>query len=114
LSPARTSAAPPRKQVRLTGPSVALESGRFAVRRDVAEIDVADRIFAQHYVAPVALTLRREARVYARPSTQSEIVASLASGDLFHLVDLGHDWAWGRGDALGSVGYVPAVDLDLS
>jgi hypothetical protein len=80
----------------------------------VAEIGVADRIFAQHYVAPLALTLKSPAKVYAWPSTQSEIVASLASGEIFHLVDLGHDWAWGRGDALGSVGYLPAVDLDLS
>ena len=114
LSAENTTAAPPRRQFRLIGPSVALEPGRYAVRRDLAEIAVADRIFAQHYVEPMAVKLRAVATVYARPDTNSDPVTTLAAGDAFHLIDLGHEWAWGRGDALGTIGYVAASALDLT
>jgi hypothetical protein len=92
---------------------VVLEFGKYAVRRDLAEIAVADRIFAQHYVEPLAVRLGASVNVRVRPSTDSETVAVLASGDIFNLIDLGHDWAWGRGDALGSVGYIPTAAFDL-
>lgn len=113
LSAVNTAAAPPRKQFRLIGPSVVLESGRYAVRRDLAEITVADRIFAQHYVEPMAVKLHNAATVYARPDTHSDPVATLKAGDAFYLIDLGHEWAWGRGDASGTIGYVAALVLDL-
>lgn len=93
---------------------MALEPGRYAVRRDLAEIAVADRIFAQHYVEPMAVKLCAVATVYARPDTNSDPVTTLAAGDAFHLIDLGHEWAWGRGDALGTIGYVAASALDLT
>ena len=109
-----TAAAPPRRQFRLTGPSVVLEPGRYAVRRDLAEIAVADRIFAQHYVEPMAVTLLAAAIIHARPDPDSDPVATLAAGDAFHLIDLGHEWAWGRGDTLGTIGYIAASALDLT
>jgi hypothetical protein len=113
LSAETTAAAPPRRQFRLTGPSVPLEPGRYAVRRDLAEIDVADRVFAQHYVEPMTARLNAPSKVYARPAADSQTVAVLATGDIFYLIDLGHEWAWGRGQMLGSTGYVPATALDL-
>ncbi|UVO52941.1 SH3 domain-containing protein [Sphingomonas sp. SUN039] len=113
LSAETRDAAPQRRQFRLTGPSVALEPGRYAVRRDLAEIAVADRIFAQHYVEPVAVRLNTTAIVHSRPDIGSDAVATLASGDIFHLIDLGQIWAWGRGNAVGTIGYVVATALDL-
>lgn len=113
LSAETTAAARPRRQFRLTGPSVALEPGRFAVRRDLAEVAVADRVFAQHYVEPLTAKLRTATDIHARPSSDSEIIASLSDGDAFHLIDLGHEWAWGRGEALWTTGYVAATALDL-
>ncbi len=113
LSAGTTASASPRRQFRLTGPSVALDEGRYAVRRDLAEIAVADRIFAQHYVDPMSARVNRDTTVYLRPATESETVATLTAGDVFNLIDLGHDWAWGRGDARGTVGYVATSALDL-
>jgi hypothetical protein len=114
LSAETKAAAPPRKQFRLVGPSVALEPGRYAVRRDLAEIAVADRIFAQHFVEPMPVVLKAPTDVLARPGKANEITASLAVGDIFLVVDLGHQWAWGRGERLGTVGYVAASTLDLT
>lgn len=114
LSAQTTAAAPPRKQFRLTGPSIPLEPGRYAVRRDLAEIAVADRIFAQHFVEPMPVVLKAPTDILARPGKSNEITASLAVGDVFFVVDLGHQWAWGRGERLGTVGYVAASTLDLT
>lgn len=93
---------------------MAVEPGRYAVRRDLAEIAVADRIFAQHFVEPMPVVLKAPTDVFARPGTGNEITASLAAGELFLVVDLGHQWAWGRGERLGTVGYVDASLLDLT
>jgi hypothetical protein len=83
------------------------------VRRDLAEIAVADRIFAQHYVEPNVVNVTTAAAIHAHPDRKSEVVALLSVTDIFHLLDLGHEWAWGRGEAAGSVGYVLTSALDL-
>lgn len=110
LSAASTAGAPRRRQFRLTGPSVELEPGRFAVRRDLAEIAVADRIFAQHYVEPMPHRLTRNAIVHRRPDISADPRGDLKAGDAFYVLDLGQEWAWGRGEA-GPVGYVQVSAL---
>ena len=110
LSAGIKAAAPPRRQFRLTGPSVALEHGRYAVRRDFAEIAVADRIFAQHYVEPMPHRLIRDAIVHRRPEVGPDPRGELKAGDAFYVLDLGQEWAWGRGNA-GPVGYVQVAAL---
>jgi hypothetical protein len=111
LSAVTKAAAPPRRQFRLTGPSVELEHGRYAVRRDLAEIAVADRIFAQHYVEPMLHRLTRDSIVHRRPDVSADARGELKNGDSFYVLDLGNDWAWGRGDA-GPVGYLPVAALE--
>lgn len=112
LSAARTAGAP-RRQVHLSGPSVALDPGRYAVRRDLAELAVADRVFAQHYAEPMAVAARSAVVIHAQPDSASAAIGTLAKGEWFHLLDIGQSWAWGRCDTAGSVGYVEAGALDL-
>ena len=45
------------------------------------------------------------------PQAASDAVETLAAGDAFHVLDLARDWAWGYGDASGSVGYIDAAAL---
>lgn len=97
----------------MSGPTVALEADRHAVRRDLAELEVAGRVFAQHYAEPMVVIARADAVIHAQPDRTSAAAASLTKGDVFHLVDIGQSWAWGRGAAAGSVGYVDATALDL-
>jgi hypothetical protein len=108
-----TNAAPPRRQFRLTGPSVALDPAHYAVRRDLAELAVADRVFAQHYAEPWTLKVLGDAAVRARPAADSDVLATLAADSVFHVLDATQKWAWGRGEAPGTVGYVAASALDL-
>jgi hypothetical protein len=111
-APAPTNnAAPPRRRFCLDGPSVALEPGRYAIRRDLAEIDVADRVFAQHYAEPMRYRLTQDVDVRRRPQADADARGHLRAGDPFDVFDIGRDWAWGRG-AEGPVGYVACSALE--
>ncbi len=83
------------------------------MRRDLAEIEVADRIFAQHFVEPLPVVLTAPVQILVRPTKTADLVTTLAAGETFLVVDVGHEWAWGRGEAVGTVGYVAAATLDL-
>jgi hypothetical protein len=90
---------------------VPVDPHQFAVRRDLAELDLADKVFAQHYAVPMPYRANREVPVHAQPRADSDVVATLGIEDVFHVLDIGGAWAWGRGDADGSVGYVVADAL---
>ena len=106
--------APPRKRIYLIGPSVPIDTKVHAVRRDLAELALAPQVFAQHYAVPMRHIAQREIAIHAAPRADSATVSTLAAQDNFHVLDLGQDWAWGRGDAKGSVGYVRTDALTLA
>jgi len=93
----------------LTGPSRPVDTHNFAVRRDLAELELAGLVFAQHYAVPLAYRVQREAKVLAQPRPDAAGVATVSAGELFLVLDIGGAWAWGRTDRPGTVGYV-AVD----
>lgn len=103
-----------RKQFRLTGPSPPLDPQRLAVRRDLADVALADRVFAQHYAAPVTLAVMTATLVRKAPENDSPRVASLAAGDGFAVLEIGEDWSWGRCCDGGCVGYVETAALDTA
>ena len=103
-APSRSVA--PRKLIELTGPSVPVDPRLHAVRRDLAEYDLADRVFAQQYAVPIVARTVRAVPIHEMPRADAEVVATLVLGTSFHVLDVGREWAWGRGDMPGSVGYV--------
>ena len=105
--------APQRKTIYLTGPSVQIDAEAYACRRDLAEIALAGHVFAQHYAVPLRHIVIREVPIHKSPRADSECVATLAIDDNFQVLDIGNDWAWGRGDARGTTGYVVADALNL-
>lgn len=102
----------PRKVIHLAGPSVPVDTKKYAVRRDLAEIALADKVFAQHYAVPLAMSANRDVPIHAAPRADSDVVATLAIEQSFNVLDIGKEWAWGRGDADGTVGYVAADALN--
>lgn len=72
---------------------------------------MASRLFAPHYAAPVERISSEAAPLYSKATEQSEPVGELTKGDVFALLDITGDWAWGyrKGDHL--VGYVRASAL---
>lgn len=85
-----------------------------AARRDLADVRLADRVFAPHYAAPLnhiatTATPLRDAR-----GTDAEAFAELAKGDIFEVLELSAGSAWGRSPRLGLVGYVSAEHLEIA
>lgn len=74
---------------------------------------LAGQLFAPHYARAMFRTaLAGATAVYSAPSADSETVASLASGDMFGVLDVSGGWAWGYLRSGHLVGYVPASLLE--
>ncbi|WP_366926576.1 SH3 domain-containing protein [Sphingomonas sp. LM7] len=82
-----------------------------AVRRDLADIRLADRVFAPHYAAPMPRTLAAPAELRSGSAADSDVMAQLAAGDVFEVLEFAGNHAWGVAPGVGLVGYIPAVTL---
>ena len=81
------------------------------MRGDLADLRLADRVFAPHYAAPMPVTLASGATLRAAAATDSPVVAQLDAGDRFEVLELAGANAWGMAPALGLVGYIPASSI---
>ena len=102
---------PPRKAFALTGRSIVFDPSTHAVRSDLADVRLADQVFAPHYAAPMPrrIAIAVDLRVARDPG--SAVLATLVAGDLFEVLDLIGEAAWGVAPALTLVGYIPAASL---
>lgn len=103
----------PRRQVRLTGPAPPIDPRSMAARRDLADIALADQVFAQHYAEPVVMHATLDTKLHDAPADDARCVAALAVGDAFAVFELGERWSWGRCRDGGCVGYVDTAALAL-
>lgn len=101
-----------RKGFALTGPSVLLDPATHAVRGDLADVRLADRVFAPHYAEPMTCIVLREATLRGRAN--GETLATLQKGDRFELLELVGATAWGIAPAAGRVGYCDRAALELA
>ncbi len=69
-------------------------------------------MFAPHYAEHVAHRLGRAVDLRAERAPASETLVSLDAGDVFELLDLIGDTAWGVAPGAGLVGYLPAAALE--
>ena len=76
------------------------------MRRDLADVRLADRVFAPHYAAPLARAVAAAANLRAAPDADSEVLATLAPGDVFEVLELAGDRAWGVAPGHKLVGYM--------
>ncbi|SEK27724.1 hypothetical protein SAMN05216382_0099 [Sphingomonas palmae] len=105
------SAREARRTFALSGPSVRLDPTTNAVRADIADVRLADRVFAPHYAAPLRRTVVRDTGLRDGRAIDGAVIASLASGSAFDLLDLTGGVAWGIAVDAGLVGYVDADDV---
>ena len=63
---------PPLRRFRLSGPSEALDPRTAAVRRDLADARLADRVFAPHYAVAQPCGVLIAAPLYAEPREDAE------------------------------------------
>jgi len=82
------------------------------VRRDVADIRLADRVFAPHYAAPMPRRIAVQAPLLAKGVEDSAVLAKLRPGEIFEVLDLAGGNAWGIAVAHNLVGYIDAAALE--
>jgi len=112
-SPAPSPSGPPRSFA-LTGVSAKIDPQYQAVRPDLADVRLADQVFAPHYAAPMAMRVIADASLHAAPDLDSPMLENLRAGDLFEGLDFAAGWAWGIATASGRVGYVDRTAIDFA
>jgi hypothetical protein len=110
-APAPDPATSERQSFALVGRSHVLDPTRHAVRKDLADVRLADQVFAPHYAAPLPRQVVTATELRAERATDAPRLAALAAGDLFEMLDVTGGSAWGVASASGLVGYVDAAAL---
>ncbi|HSX54841.1 MAG TPA: SH3 domain-containing protein [Sphingomonas sp.] len=85
-----------------------------AARRDLADVRLADRVFAPHYAAPVAYVVTASVALRAAKEADAEVLTQLSEGDVFEMLELSAGTAWGIAPGSGLVGYVDAEQLKVA
>jgi hypothetical protein len=99
-----------RSSFGLTGPSRMFDRRINAVRGDLADIDLAGKMFAPHYAVPVErMCIMSHTMLYHKP--HSEPASELLRGERFWLLDVSGDMAWGYCGHDHYVGYIAADAL---
>lgn len=78
-----------------------------AYRKDLADTALAGRVIASHYAEPLVRHITRDIELRLVASDDGDIIATLALGDAFRMLDCSLGWAWGYAPD-GRVGYVMA------
>jgi hypothetical protein len=84
------------------------------VRGDLADVRLADRVFAPHYAAPMPRLLSADVALRAARIGDSDVIAQLRAGDIFEVLELSGGSAWGTAPSAGLVGYIDATAVSDS
>ena len=101
----RPSVTPTRRRFALTGRSTAFDARVDAARGDLADIRLADRLFAPHYVAAAVRGATASTPVL---DAHGAPLSELLHGETFEVLELAGERAWGSCTVDGSVGFVDA------
>ena len=101
----------PSGQLTLSGPSEKLDAAYWPVRGDLAHIRLAGRCFVPHYAVPMPRPVRDGAPLRSAPRRDAEILATIVDENVFNVLDIAGDWAWGQLGDDGLVGYVALDQL---
>lgn len=97
-------ATPTRKHFALGGPSRAFDARIDAARGDLADIRLADRVFAPHYAAAVLRTVLQRTPITTRVA--GEPLSEALAGEPFEVLELARGHSWGVSSVDGTVGFV--------
>ena len=77
------------------------------MRKDLADVDLADRVFAPHYAKALATVVITDTMtIMSGPAVDSTTLGTLTKGDRFRVLEITDHLAWGQAGHDGPVGYV--------
>ena len=98
---------PTRPSFALSTTATDLDPRVHAIRGDIADIALADRIALPHYVAPVMRQVSVSVTdLRCEPNEAAELGSQLLYGERFAWLDTADNWAWGYGVHDHFVGFV--------
>ena len=101
------SAAPVQQRFVLSGPVADYDPRVTPIRGDLADIALAGRFFAPHYVTPQLHRAKAGGAMLRKAgSHDAEAVSQILPGEGFALLDSAGDWGWGYSRHDGYCGYV--------
>lgn len=90
-----------------------LDPRTHAVRADIADIRLAEHVFAPHYAVPMPQIVIAPVDLFGSRQEDAEAVARLEPGETFEMLEIAGPKAWGIAVAHGLVGYVDRTALDV-
>jgi hypothetical protein len=99
----------PRSRFSLAGRSSTLDARVDAARRDLADVRLADRVFAPHYAVAVPRTAGRAVPLLARANAPETVQSEVLGGEPFDALEFSGDHIWGISPIDGTVGFVEAA-----
>lgn len=81
------------------------------MRPDLADVRLAEQIFAPHYAAAVPRLVATAVPLRDARGSEAEVIATLQPGEVFELLDLVGQDGWGIACDAGLVGYLDAAAL---
>ena len=81
------------------------------MRRDLADVRLAGQVFAPHYASPMPMLVATEVMLREGPDGNSDVLGVLKPHEIFEVLELAGDNAWGIACGHGLVGYVDADAL---
>ena len=94
------------KRFALTGRSVIVDGRVEAVRRDLADVRLAQRVFAPHYAQGIARVAQVGSPILDGPTAVAAALSEILPGERFDMLEESNGYAWGICCADGCVGYV--------
>jgi Variant SH3 domain len=94
----------------LTGHSAEIDPTVHAVRGDLADVTLADKVFAPHYARSISYCALIATPIMVKAKGDGAVCGHLLKGDVFHVFDFSGGWAWGRTEF--AVGYVPETAIE--
>jgi hypothetical protein len=91
----------------LSGPSDKVDPARLPLRGDLAHVRLAGKHFVPHYAVPMPHEVAAGgADLLSSIKPDADVLARLAEGVRFDVLDIAGPWTWGECPESGLVGYV--------
>jgi len=104
----------PSGQLSLSAPADRTDKPHLPVRGDLAHIGLAGRYFVPHYAVPMPRRLAATGALLAAGRADAAVIRTMGAGEMFDVLDIAGNWAWGQAQDDQLVGYVALALLDVA